>query len=80
MKVLVFVSLMFVLAACQKADEASTNAPAMEKTTEATTSPSTEGAADESAAPCAEGDVAKELETDGLEKKSGCSFDGSVTR
>jgi hypothetical protein len=76
MKVLVFLSFMLVFTACQKADEANTNAPAMEKTTEATT----EGAAEKSAAPCAEGDVAKELETDGLEKKSGCSFDGSVTR
>jgi hypothetical protein len=76
MKFLVFLSFMFVFIGCQKAEETSTSAPAMEKTTEATT----EGAADKSAAPCAEGEVAKELETDGLEKKSGCSFDGSVTR
>lgn len=72
MKIIVLMSFLVMLSACQKVEEVPTVAPAMEKMTE--------DATEKSDAPCAEGDVAKELELDGLEKKAGCSFDGSVPR
>ena len=72
MKIIVLMSFLVMLSACQKTEETPANTPVAETMTEEGT--------DKSAVPCAEGDVAKELESDGLEKKSGCTFDGSVPR